>query len=331
MTIHVQAAVVAPHASREGSDFIRSFKQLRQRDVRIAGTKGAGLGELQAAHFPVPQGFVITTEAYLRTVERAGVRAELRERAEKLRAATSASQAHEAAACAALVEGASLPPELQDQILTAYHQLGDSVRVAVRASSAEQDLDAGCVDTTKTVTNVCGDAAVLDAVTACWAGLWDARAVSHRVQRDLTEEPATAVVVQHMIDATQSGVMFTSDSPDGQAARVVIEAAFGLGETLSTGQVEPDTYVVSRSAALIVAEHIGDKSHKVVAGRHGSVRVELSVAESSCRVLSNHEVLQLAGMAADIERHYGSARRVAWCIREGTVYILEARQARAPS
>jgi len=219
---------------------VRSLDELTAADLADAGGKGANLGDLRRAHFPVPDGFVITSAAYALAAEAAGVTGET-----------------PATARVRLV-ASPVPSGIADAVREAYRALG-SPDVAVRSSATAEDLpDASFAGQQDTILNVSGEDAVLDAVRRCWASLWNDRAVAYRQTHEVPAEGLRlAVVVERMVDAQIAGVLFTADPITGRRRRAAIEAVRGLGEQLVSGAVNPDHYVVNtRSGAIL--ERRGD-------------------------------------------------------------------------
>ncbi|TME34071.1 MAG: phosphoenolpyruvate synthase [Chloroflexi bacterium] len=219
---------------------VRSLDELTAADLPEAGGKGANLGELRRAQFPVPDGFVITTAAYALAAEAAGVTGETPATA-RVRLAAS-----------------PVPAGIAEAVRDAYRALG-ATAVAVRSSATAEDLpDASFAGQQDTMLGVSGEDAVLDAVRKCWASLWNDRAVTYRQTHDVpTEGLRLAVVVQRMVDAESAGVLFTADPITGRRKRAAIEAVRGLGEQLVSGSVNPDHFVVNtRSGAVL--ERRGD-------------------------------------------------------------------------
>jgi pyruvate,water dikinase len=219
---------------------IRSLDELTAADLPEAGGKGANLGELRRAGFPVPDGFVITTAAYALGAEAAGVTGENPATA-RVRLAAS-----------------PVPAGIADAVREAYRALG-SPTVAVRSSATAEDLpDASFAGQQDTILGVAGDDAVLDAVRKCWASLWNDRAVAYRRTHDVPARGLRlAVVVQRMVDAESAGVLFTADPITGRRRRAAIEAVRGLGEQLVSGAVNPDHFVVETRSGEVL-ERRGD-------------------------------------------------------------------------
>lgn len=178
----------------------------------------------------------------------------------------------------------------------------------------------------ETYTHVVGDDALIERVVDCWASLYGERVISYRNAAGLLDEPAIAVVVQQMVNADVSGVLFTVDPSTGDRSSIVIEAAFGLGEVVVGGKVEPDTYVVAKQGPRIASTRIGHKSHKLVRGEDGGTeRVELLEEEGRRRVLTDAQVVGLARLALNVETHYGEPQDVEWAIADGIVYLVQSR------
>ena len=241
--------------------------EIGRGDAPVVGGKAANLGELMRIGLPVPAGFVVTVEAYLHAMEDGGVRDELRALARRGADEVDDPVAFGASAerMRALVRKAGMPARLRDEVLDAYHRLGDGVAVAVRSSAHGEDtLDASFAGMYDTYLNVVGDEELLDRVIDCWVSLYGERVIAYRRALTLDAEPAMAVVVQVLVDADRAGVMFTADPSTREEDSLIIEAGFGLGEVLNGGEVEPDTYMVSKRTMRVRQVRVGYKSHKAV-------------------------------------------------------------------
>jgi pyruvate,water dikinase len=292
-------------------------------DVGLVGGKGANLGEMIAAGFPVPPGFVVTADAYLDAMERAGLRDELAEGARRAGELTPEELAETARRARASVSHAALPPELADEVMQHLDALGADVRVAVRSSAtAEDSTDTSFAGMNETFTNVRGPDLVAR-VADCWASLFGERVASYRVDRKLVDEPAIAVVVQQMVPSDRSGVMFTVDP--AERSQIMIEAAFGLGEVVVSGRVEPDTYHVDRATAMLRDVRIGCQSVRITSGPDGDMVEELEAGDGWRRVLTDDEVVRIARLGLDIERHYGTAQDIEWAFVGDELFIVQSR------
>jgi rifampicin phosphotransferase len=271
--------------------------------LATVGGKAANLGVLTAAGLPVPPGFCVTTEAYRRVA--AGVPLDdVRD----------------------VLLSVQIPADMADEIRARYLELGPDVPVAVRSSATAEDLPfASFAGQQDTFLNVVGVDNVLDAVRRCWASLWTDRAVAYRESNGIDHGAVElAVVVQVMVDSAVAGVLFTANPVTGRRREAVIDANAGLGETVVSGSVNPDHFVVDTASAKILQRRMGDKKVAIrsVAGG-GTKEVPLDSAEPC---LSDQQVLALAELGDRVERHYGSPQDTEWAIdADGRMWLTQAR------
>lgn len=303
------------------------FPELSLTDESEVGGKGANLGELAAAGFPVPPGFVVTAAAFLDAMEAAGVRARL---AELARAADPTDIDAFAATCTELrqlVRSAGVPDELAATVSEAYQKLG-SPPVAVRSSATGEDsADASFAGMNETFTNVVGIDDLRTRLADCWASVYGDRVVAYRSSQGIDREPAIAVVVQTMVDSQRSGVMFSVDPSTADRHRLVIEGALGLGEVVVGGLVEPDTYTVDRDHLRVTQVRVGHQAFRIVRGDDGAdQRQDLDPATGARRVLDDDEVLQLARLGLEVESHYGRPQDMEWAFdAAGSLWLVQSR------
>ena len=281
--------------------FVEDIANLRMADAEEAGGKGANMGEMVAAGLPVPLGFVVLRDSYLAAMRDAGVADELNA-AHRDAMLSVADQDRFTEMCEkmqALVLKAGMSDDVRERILSSYRTMGSNVIVAVRSSATGEDgADASFAGMNSTFTNISGEDELIDAVQRCWASLFGARVVAYRASRGFTADPAMAVVVQQMIASERSGVAFTADPTTDATDRVVVEGAFGQGEVVVSGSVEPDTYVVSKETGEIISRRIGFKQFKIVRGADGSDQnIDLSPAEAEAQVKA--AAVDLAAQAAE--------------------------------
>ncbi len=309
------------------SAFIMELEDVASSDGERVGGKGANLGVLARAGFPVPPAFVVTAQAYLMAMDEAGVRAELATITSRVETARPEALAEIAARARTLVGKAGVPDALRGEIVNAYAQLGPDVRVAVRSSATVEDLgDSSFAGMHETFTNISGADDVIDAVVRCWISMFGERVVSYRGTRGVTGEPAIAVVVQQMVDADRSGVMFSVDPASGDRSHIVIDAAFGLGEVVVGGQIEPDEYTVAREPLRLLSARVGHKTVAVRRGPDGKERREtLGPEEADARVLRDDEALALAELALRVEAHYGEPQDMEWASAGDQTYLVQSR------
>ena len=309
---------------------VRPLADLSRDDVPFAGGKGANLGELTRAGFPVPPGFVVGAHAYAAFVD-GGLRERIAVRLAPVDVDDPAQLEASAKEIRAYLEAEPVPRAVEAAIRDAYAELageGDAP-VAVRSSATAEDTEtASFAGMNETFLNVRGADAVIDAVRRCWASLFGARTVFYRAKRGFGQANMDiAVVVQRQVDAERAGVMFTVDPATGAADRVVIEGSFGLGEAVVSGRVSPDRYVVDKASLAVLARELHPKTAVIEARAGGGTVVrELTHDEAVRPTLSDDEARTLAELGIRVERHYGAPQDTEWAIdRQRTIWMLQAR------
>jgi pyruvate, water dikinase len=260
------------------------FTDPRARDVALSGGKGAGLAVMSGAGLPVPPGFVVTSAALSAAVDEDALRARTRDK--------------DMAGARALVAAAAAPVEA---VARAYAAL--TGRVAVRSSAcAEDSADASYAGQQETFLDVDGLDAVLRRIVDCWSSFFTDRAVFYRQSKGSLDDVAMAVVVQEMVESAKSGVLFTADPVHGRKDRMVIEAAFGLGEQVVSGEVTPDNYVLDRAGRVKRSRIVRD------------------------RVLCDEECARLATLGARLAELNGGPQDIEWAFDQaGSLYLLQSR------
>ncbi|RYJ13116.1 phosphoenolpyruvate synthase [Halogeometricum borinquense] len=302
---------------------------VRADDLGTVGGKGASLGELTSAGLPVPTGFVVTAGTYRSFIEDAGIDEELFDAVDVDHEDSAAlKEAHERAH--ELIMETPVPESVGEEILAAYDEVGESddeAFVAVRSSATAEDLpDASFAGQQETFLNVQKDD-LIHRVKECWASLFSQRAIYYRNRKGFPHhEVDIAVVVQEMVDAEKSGVMFTSHPSTGEP-RIIIEAAWGLGEAVVSGSVSPDNYVVDRDSGEVETATVADKKVMMVKDSETGETVERDVEDDkrSARVLDEDEIARLVELGERVEDHYGEPQDVEWAIYEDDVYMLQSR------
>ena len=335
-------------ADHDGSETpVRWFETLTAADVALVGGKNASLGEmtrsLAGQGVRVPDGFATTARAYRDFLAANGLPERIGEQIEALH--RGAHVAEVGAAIRRLVLAADLPTHLAQAVREAYRRLGTRLGrtdpdVAVRSSATAEDLpEASFAGQQETFLNVRGEEAVLDACRRCYASLFTDRALSYREHHGFDHlKVALSVGVQQMVRSDQAGagVAFTLDTDSGFPRVVLVNAAFGLGESVVAGTVDPDEYQVFKplldepDRSPVISKQVGGKATKVVYSTEGSsptTTVETSEQERASFVLDDEEIVQLARWATTVEQHYGRPMDLEWA-KDGLTGELHVVQAR---
>jgi pyruvate, water dikinase len=308
----------------KSKEFILWFDQLGIEDVPYTGGKNASLGEmyrnLTVKGVQVPNGFAVTAYAYDYLVEKSGIKDKIREVLGDLNTSDMKNLALRGEKVRHLFLNAEFPQELKDAIVKAYadmcKQYGDNVDVAVRSSATAEDLpDASFAGQQETFLNICGPEMLLDACRRCFASLFTNRAISYRVDKNFDHfKVALSIGVQKMVrsDKACSGVMFSIDTESGFTDVVFITAAYGLGENVVQGAVNPDEYYVHKPTLKkgfrsIINKEVGEKAIKMIYTHNGikpTKNVQVSSEDRKKFALNEDEVITLAKWACIIEDHY---------------------------
>lgn len=303
------------------------FQDLGRDSLALAGGKAAALGDLTRAGFPVPPGFCVTTEAFRRVAAGSGLRKVL-ETLEHANPADVPALGVLAACAREALLGAPLPDEVREACAAAYLGLGEGVPVAVRSSATAEDLpDASFAGQHETFLNAVGEQAVQDAIRRCWASLFTERAVVYRAQRGIPHHAVQlAVAVQWMVDASVAGVLFTADPVTGRRDRAVVDASPGLGESIVSGAVNPDHFVVDRAGGQVLARRLGDKRVRVEPVPGGGTRSVNAPATDRESCLTDRELAALCDLGAKVEAHAGAPQDIEWALDQARLpSLLQSR------
>ncbi|CCC81563.1 phosphoenolpyruvate synthase [Thermoproteus tenax] len=288
------------------------LEEITKKDHALVGGKGANLGEVSRL-VRVPPGFVVTTEAFRAFLETTGLKSKISEVLKSVRGGSPEDYEKASETIREMIYREPMPREIADEIVRAYLKLSEKVgvkdvSVAVRSSATAEDIqEASFAGQQDTYLNVRGSENVIEHVKRVWASLYTARAIYYREQMGISHDNVSiAVVVQKLVNARSAGVMFTLDPTNGDTSKVVIEAAWGLGEGVVRGIVTPDEYVVDKNTLKIVERRISQKRLAVVRDERGLTKeVELPPEKSGAPALTDEEVIEYAKMALELERHYG--------------------------
>lgn len=306
--------------------YVLNFNEIDKSDLHYVGGKGANLGEMTKAGFPVPQGFCVTTKAYRNFLK---TRVEMDELfnlldqvsyddLEKIRLLGHRLREE--------LGSLTMPEDIKTSILEALEKEGEGKAYAVRSSATAEDLPtASFAGQQDTYLNVCGREQILKAIQNCWASLFTDRAISYRAKNGFDHRSVfLSVVVQEMIFPDVSGIMFTADPISGHRKTISIDASFGLGEALVSGLVNADLYQIR--SGEIIKKNISKKKIAIYAvPEGGTVTKNLPIEQQESQALPDDKILELAKLGQKIETHYGSEQDIEWGFAHGKFYLLQSR------
>jgi len=322
--------------------YILWFDKIGKDSILLAGGKGANLGELTKIKMPVPPGFMITTEAFNKFLEANHLDEKIDVIIANVDVQNTNALSEAANQIQSMIVRSEIPIPIRNEIVEAYRDLSfssevssyeamqliasgrDYALVAVRSSATAEDLPtASFAGQQKSFLNVKGISMYLDSVRKAWASLFEQRAIYYRHEHQVGKANI-ALVVQKMVNSEKSGVMFTVN-PTTNEENVVIEATWGLGENLVSGEVEPDTYIMSRDRKLI-EKRIGRKDKMRIRDYSDrTVNVAVPKDKMNAQVLTEDELSQLVNYGLAIEQHYGKHQDIEFAIEKGKIYIVQAR------
>ena len=330
------------------SGYVRFFEEIGIEDVPLVGGKNASLGEmfqkLSSQNVRIPHGFAITAVAYRHMLDKAGAWDRLHAELDDIDPADVAALARKAKRAREIVYGAGLPDDLASQILAAYRTLqqeyGEEVSLAVRSSATAEDLPtASFAGQQDSYLNIKGDESLLDTCRRCFASLFTDRAIHYRIDQGFDHfKVSLSIGVMKMVrsDISSSGVMFSLDTESGFRDAVFVTGAFGLGENVVQGAVDPDEYYVHKPTYLaghraVLRRLLGDKAVKMILvegeTKNTTRNIPTPKADRARFCLTDEDVLELAGYACAIEQHYGRPMDMEWAKDgiDGKLYIVQAR------
>jgi rifampicin phosphotransferase len=294
--------------------------------LESVGGKGRSLARLATTGFVVPPGFILTTACYRGFVAANNLQQGIMAALDDADAATAESASRRIQSS---FEMSSIPEEIVALIRQAYAALGNSVAVAVRSSATLEDLpDLSFAGLQDTYLNIHGQDDLLKAVQSCWTSLWNAAAIIYRQQMDIDHEAAEiAVIVQLMVQADVSGIMFTANPVSGDRSEIVINASFGLGESIVSGQVNPDTFILDKTSAEVKDALTGSKDEMTVSnGDHGTTLQPVPTEIRNDLSLDTNLLASLVSLSREIEQLFaGVPQDIEWAVLDKRCYLLQSR------
>lgn len=306
--------------------FIFYFDEIDKSSLPFVGGKGANLGEMTKAGFPVPGGFCVSTSAYQSFIAKSAVMSHFFARLDKINPENLDEIRVVGKEIRTHLENVPIPADIRASILQAWEKVGSGKAYAVRSSATAEDLPtASFAGQQDTYLNVIGSEQLIHSIQKCWASLFTDRAISYRAKNRFDHRQVfLSVVVQEMIFPDVSGIMFTADPISGNRNITSIDASFGLGEALVSGLVSADLYQVRQER--IIQKKISKKKIAIYSiPEGGTVTKELSDEKQQAEALSDAQIIELAKLGQKIEAHYGTEQDIEWCLSDGNFYIVQSR------
>ncbi len=314
------------------------FEDVGKDDISQVGGKGANLGEMTRAGIPVPPGFIVTAQSYFYFLEQSKLTtAKLDDKIRNLLSSLDPNDSHKLQDVALeikfLLNTAYMPEEISEEIARAYKEMGGGL-VAVRSSATAEDLpEASFAGQQRTFLNVKGEEEVIAAVHGCWASLFEPRAIFYRAHQGFDHlAVGIAVPVQRMVQSKVSGVMFTIDPLTSDKGKVVIEAIYGLGEAIVSGEVNPDLYMLEKEGLKIVDKKIVQQEWKLVRNSRGgkdlekaNIRVAIPDEKQALQKLSDKDIVALAKIGKQLEDRYSFPQDIEWAKDGDSLFIVQTR------
>jgi len=306
---------------------ILTLNEVTKISIPEVGGKGANLGEMYQAKFPIPGAFIVTAGAYEKFITMTDIKKDIINIVGEIDVNNNKSLNEGSRELRHLFDQTAIPWEIESLIIDAYEGLkGKNPRVAVRSSATAEDLpEASFAGQQETYLHVKGKEDLLDKVKLCWSSLFTPRAIYYREQNGFAHvDVRLAVVVQRMVNSEVAGVMFTSSPIDGSPV-VTIEAAYGLGESVVGGEVTPDTYTFDQKTKEITNKNISKQTWCYVKSKKGTEKADVDEIDQEDQKLTNEQIIALADIGMQIEKHYKQPMDVEWALEKNELYIVQAR------
>lgn len=311
--------------------FILNLTEVDRNSVQLVGGKGANLGELISNQFSVPSGFCVSVDAYKHFITQNSLQDRIDQITDEIQWNDPTDIEANSAKIRELILQCNLSLELGDEILKAYHQI-DNVRngqgyVAVRSSATAEDLpNASFAGQQETFLYV-KEQELLHYLKSCWASLWTARAMAYRNKKEFEHNKVfISVVVQEMVDATVSGIMFTNNPLTHNENEIYVTSSFGLGELVVSGQVTPDSFIINKKNNKVTYKELGPKEQELVIGTtERTVLLDVASDRRQEYSLTKEQLQELGLLAIKVENHFQFPQDIEWSFANGKLYLLQSR------
>jgi len=307
--------------------YVLWFYEIDKDDIPTVGGKGANLGEMTKAGFPVPGGFVVTSSAYVHMIEVNNLEDKIKAMLKDLNVEDATALNRASHQVIELIEKSPFPKDIEEQVFKAYDKLGNNPWVAVRSSATAEDLpEASFAGQQETYLNVRGDASVIVHIRKAWASLFEPRAIYYRVQQGFDHfKVALAVPVQKMVQSDISGIMFSINPVTNDKTHIVIEAVWGLGENIVQGAVTPDHYEVDKSELKLIQHKTVHQDIEMVRSGEGNIQRKVPSSRQDKRKLTDAQAVEVATLGKKLQQHYFFPQDSEWAIENGKLYVVQTR------
>jgi pyruvate,water dikinase len=312
------------------NDLILFFKDIDKEDIPKVGGKGANLGEMWNAGFPVPPGFAVTVSSYNLFLDENNLKEEISDILKNINVDNNKSLEKAASEAQRKIERGKIPDSVAREVIKSYSKISGFLKkaqVAVRSSATAEDLpSASFAGQQATFLNVKGEANLLLKIKECWASLFTPRAIFYRVQNKISHDKIKiSVIVQKMVQSEVSGVMFTLNPVTNEKDRIIIEAVWGLGEMIVQGSVVPDHYVVQKDTFSILSKEVSDQRVQLIKVNNTTKEVEVPKEKRAIQKITDREIVHLAKIGQKLQDHYYFPQDVEWAKEGRNIFIVQTR------
>lgn len=309
--------------------YLLPFKDISKDDVKLVGGKGANLGEMTRAGFPVPPGYVVSAEAYFEFLKGTGLASKIHNLLGQINVEDTKKLDEASKLIQKAIIKTPVPKEIETEIKKAYQELGKGrkILVAIRSSSTSEDVgDATAAGQQTTFLNVQGEKEVLNKVREVWASLFNARAIFYRKNKKLDlEKSGIAVPIQLMVDSTVSGVSFSLDPISNDKSKIIVEAVYGLGEMIVQGSVTPDHFEFDKKTLDVTYYQLGLQDKQMIRVKGGNKIIDVSPAHGAKQKVSEAVLREVARYTKELEQHYLRPQDSEWAYDGHKLYIVQTR------
>jgi pyruvate, water dikinase len=308
-------------------NYIKFFKDIDKNSVALAGGKGASLGEMSNSNFPIPDGFVVLSTAFEKFITDSKIDKEITKILSQVNTENNNSVEKASKDIQKTILDSSLSKDLEQEILNSFKELNTefvAVRSSATAEDSASDAWAGQLDSFLNVK----EKELLLTVKKCFASLFTERAIVYRIEKGLLDKHiSVAVVIQKMVNSEKSGIAFSVHPVTNDYSQMIIEAGYGLGEAIVSGQITPDSYIVSKTHKILdKVQGSQEKAlYRTLENQSGNIWKETTEEQKKKLVLADKEIQELSRILLNIEKHYGFPVDIEWAIEESKIYIVQSR------